>query len=100
MLYMNSIWSWFLLITSVLSVLMLFQEHDRASRILKGWADENDYRIVQIQYRRFFTGPYTRVGNGRQIICRITVEDKNKVLYHGWLRYMGSSSDGRLSDAV
>ena len=97
---MNGIWSWFLLIASVLLVLALFQQQDRASQIFSGWAEENGYRIVQIQYRRFFTGPYFRVRNGRQTICRITVEDKYKVLHHGWIRYVGSLRDISLSDAV
>ena len=70
----------------------------RAQTLLKGWAEENGYEVLDSEHRLFRKGPYIWSGRG-QAVYRVWVRDRGGVERLGWVR-CGSWFAGLLSDKV
>ena len=70
----------------------------RAQTLLKGWAEENGYEILDAEPRLFRRGPYFWSGRG-QVVYRVWVRDREGVERLGWVR-CGSWWGGVLVDKV
>jgi len=78
--------------------LMLYVHIRRAQTLLKGWAEENGYEILEAEHRLFRKGPYIWSARG-QVVYRVRVHDEQGVERLGWVR-CGSWFAGVLSDKV
>ena len=97
---MGELWHLIVSLGSILIWLALWQQLNRGGQILRGWAEENGYRIVQYQHRRFFKGPFSKAVDSGQLVYRITVEDQHRNLLNGWIRCGGSLFGRALPDMV
>jgi hypothetical protein len=58
----------------------------RSDWVLRNWAEEEGYRILQKRYRLFFRGPFFwRANDECQTVYRVTVEDKVGRVRSGWV---------------
>jgi hypothetical protein len=78
--------------------LMLYVQIRRAQTLLKGWAEENGYEILEAEHRLFRKGPYVWSARG-QVVYRVRVRDQHGVERLGWVR-CGSWFAGVLSNKV
>jgi hypothetical protein len=69
----------------------------RSAAILKKWADENGYDILEKSYCHFFRGPFFFRTTKNQTVYRVTVRDKRGNVGTGWVA-CGSWWWGLLSD--
>jgi hypothetical protein len=69
----------------------------RSRKILERWAERNGYRILQAQRRTFLRGPFFFYTAKGQEVFRVTVEDPQGQVRHGFVR-CGSFWLGVLSD--
>ncbi len=77
----------FLVVPLVLvAMLLAFRWHfARSSSILRRWADENGYEILEKSYRHFFRGPFFFRTTKEQTVYRVTVRDKAGNVRTGWV---------------
>jgi hypothetical protein len=69
----------------------------RSAAILRRWADENGYEILEKSYRHFLRGPFFFRTTKHQTVYRVTVRDKAGNVGSGWVAcgswWMGLWSD-------
>ena len=70
----------------------------RAQTLLRGWAEENGYEILDSEHRLFRKGPYIWSGRG-QAVYRVWVRGRGGVERLGWVR-CGTWWAGVLADKV
>ena len=64
--------------------------HFRRSRsLLDRWAEGNEFRILQSEYRHIFRGPFFWTSSKGQTVYRVTVEDRAGNVRSGWVRCGG-----------
>jgi hypothetical protein len=56
------------------------------AQILEQWAADNNYRIIETDRRYLRKGPFTWTSSQSQIIYRVTVQDPQGNIRHGWVR--------------
>jgi len=78
--------------------LVLYIYISRSQKLLKGWANENGYEFVRVEYRMFRKGPFVWSGRG-QTVYRVEVRDRQGVERQGWVR-CGSWWAGVFRDKV
>jgi hypothetical protein len=76
--------------------LVLYIHISRSQKLLKGWANENGYEFLHVEYRMFRKGPFFWSGRG-QTVYRVMVRDRQGVERKGWVR-CGSWWAGVFSD--
>jgi hypothetical protein len=64
---------------------MIYLQIRRAQTLLKGWAQENGYEILEAQHRVFVKGPYFWSARG-QAVYRVWVRDGVGAERRGWVR--------------
>jgi hypothetical protein len=64
---------------------VIYVQIRRAQTLLKGWAQENGYEILEAEHRIFRKGPYIWSMRG-QAIYRVWVRDRAGVERRGWVR--------------
>ena len=70
----------------------------RAQTLLRSWAEEHGYEVLEAEHRIFRKGPYIWSARG-QVVYRVWVRDRGGVERLGWVR-CGSWWAGLLSDKV
>jgi hypothetical protein len=84
---------------AALIVLAVIWDHRRSQYLLRQWAERNDYRLVNVERRNFFRGPFFWNTSKGQVVYRVTVEDPVGNERSGYLR-LGSWVWGLFSDEV
>jgi hypothetical protein len=79
-------------------VVALYFQIRRAQTLLRKWAQENGYEILDAEHRVFRKGPYIWSARG-QAVYRVWVRDREGVERLGWVR-CGSWFAGVFSDKV
>ncbi len=69
----------------------------RSRSLLQRWAAENDYTILNSDYRYFSKGPFFWTSSKGQTVYHVTVRDHEGNVRNGWVR-CGSWWLGLLSD--
>jgi hypothetical protein len=69
----------------------------RSRSLLQRWAAENDYSILNSEYRYFSKGPFFWTSSKGQTVYYVTVRDHEGNIRTGWVR-CGSWWLGLLSD--
>jgi hypothetical protein len=77
---------------------VLYMQIRRAQTLLRGWAEEHGYEILEAEQRIFRKGPYVWSARG-QVVYRVWVRDGEGAERLGWVR-CGSWFAGVLSDRV
>ena len=65
------------------AVLLLVFHFTRSDSLLRGWAEQNGFRIVREEYRWFSKGPFFWTSSRGQTVYYVTVEDKDGVRRSG-----------------
>jgi hypothetical protein len=97
-------WLVALLVPVVFLLFLLFAAarttlYSRWSRsMLERWAERDGYRIIEVDYRNVFGGPFFWTSSQGQTVCRVTVDAKG-VVRTGWVR-CGSWWRGLRSEQV
>jgi hypothetical protein len=58
----------------------------RSQSLIRAWADENGYRLIDYQYRWIARGPFFWTTSKSQTVYRLTVEDERGNVRSGWVR--------------
>lgn len=61
----------------------------RSDTILRNWASQHRYRIVQQQYCWFWRGPFFWTSSKNQVVYHVTVEDRDGRQRTGYVRCGG-----------
>ena len=65
--------------------LVIYLQIRRAQTLLRGWAEEHGYEILEAEHRLFRKGPYIWSARG-QAIYRVQVRDRAGAERWGWVR--------------
>lgn len=88
----------FMILLVLILMIFAFRWHfARSAAILKKWADENGYEILEKSYCHFFKGPFFFRTTNHQAVYRVTVRDERGNVGTGWVA-CGSWWWGLLSD--
>jgi hypothetical protein len=71
----------------------------RSRALLKRWAKENGFEIIESSYRNHLKGPFFWTSSRGQTVYRVTVRDARGVERSGWVR-CGAWWAGLFSDKV
>src|SRR5689334_4578654 len=76
------------LIVAVLALVLMFWRWQlrRGDEILRNWAAASGYRIVDQEYKPFFTGPFFWTTAKGQMVYRVLVDDMKGHTRSGWVR--------------
>ncbi len=81
----------------VIMGLSLVLHYRKAAALLRRWADENGFTLVQQERREFRRGPFFWSSSKDQVVYYVTVRDRGGRLRHVWVR-VGSWFLGIMSD--
>ncbi|MBN1657432.1 MAG: hypothetical protein JXA93_03470 [Anaerolineae bacterium] len=87
-----------ILIVVGLVALVIYVHISRSQKLLRRWADENGYELLNVEHRMFRKGPFVWSSRG-QTVYRVEVRDKGGIVRKGWVR-CGSWWAGVFSDKV
>ena len=77
-------------ILAIVLVLVSFGwQSGRSDSMLKQWAGESGFRLINAERRRLLRGPFFFRSNKGQTVYRVTVEDGNGLTRSGWVRCGG-----------
>ncbi len=85
------------LLVFVVIAAALWWSFSRSRSLLKQWADENDYEILDSEYRIFRKGPFFWTSSRGQTVYYVKTRDKQGNMRSGWVR-CGSWWWGLLAD--
>ena len=84
---------------AALAIGMWVWSRGRAASMLERWAAANGLRLLAVEHRTFFKGPYFWTASKHQWIYRITAQYPDGSVRQGWVR-CGGWVLGLLTDAV
>ena len=67
-------------------VVMIFWTLTRSQTILDQWADQNEFEILDADFRWFWRGPFFWRCSKGQTVYRITITDSDGEIRQGWVR--------------
>src|ERR1700681_1721332 len=76
----------FILLVIIVVAGVLYLNYRRSSTMLRNWASQNGYRIIQANMRYFFTGPFFWTTGKGQSVFRVEVENQQGFRRTGWVR--------------
>jgi hypothetical protein len=83
----------------VIGSVTLVWHFSRSGFLLRQWAEQNGYQLIDQEYRTFFRGPFFMTTAKGQTVYYVTVEDRVGRRRKGWVR-CGGWFLGLLSDNV
>jgi hypothetical protein len=64
----------------------LYRQNSRSRSLLEGWAMQNDYELLNSDYRYLRKGPFTWTSSNNQTVYYVAVRDKENHVRSGWIR--------------
>jgi hypothetical protein len=83
---MQSYCMYFYILVGALGVGALLWNVARSQAMLSRWAAENDYQILDSNYRLFCRGPFFWNSSKSQSVFRVTILDRQGHTHTGWVR--------------
>ena len=84
-------------IFGVMLVLVLWQG-SKSKQLIEEWAREKQFKLIRVQERSFWKGPFFWTTNARkQVVYFVVVEDREGRERRGWIR-CGGKAMGVFSD--
>jgi hypothetical protein len=76
-----------LLLGLVALILVVYYSYffTRSRKLVRKWAEENDYTLLKMEHRLFRKGPYLLTGRN-QAVFKVVVRDENGLKQTGWVR--------------
>lgn len=77
----------------------LYWRWRRSQQMVKEWASQNGYSLLDADYALFFKGPFSLTTGKGQVVYRVVVLDRAGRTRRGWVR-CGSWILGLLGDEI
>lgn len=72
------------IVVAMLGVMLNWQ-YSRSRSMLEGWAKQNEYELLNSDYRYLRKGPFTWTSSKNQTVYYVTVRDKQNRVRSGWV---------------